>query len=146
MRRLLLWLMLIAFLSGCEFYLPRARRSGLPPGHGGIPPGHGGIPPGQAKKMGPPPVRLVGIPSFVLVPGTNVRVVLDIDVDIFSVAGYYYYYHRGSWYVGRHYEGPWRAISARNLPSGLRGQSPYQLKAKAKGRRRARGKVRGRKK
>ena len=69
MRRLLIWIVMVGILAGCDINLSPPRRSGLPPGHGGIPPGHGGIPPGQAKKMGPPPIVVVGIPSFKLIPG-----------------------------------------------------------------------------
>ena len=143
MQRILIWLMLIGFLSGCHIFLPSDHRKGLPPGHGGVPPGHGGIPPGQAKKMGPPPVRLVGTPSFLWIPGTNIRVMVDIEADIFSANGSYYYFHGGSWYVGRHYKGPWRAVSSKSLPPGLRGKSPRELKvkAKAKGKRKGKGKT-----
>lgn len=107
-------------------------RAGLPPGHGGVPPGHGGIPPGQAKKMMPPAVVVVDDPRFVVVPGTNVRVVLGVDADIFVVDGSYYYFYDGGWYKGRHYRGPWREIRDRDLPPGLRGKSPKKLKAKVR--------------
>jgi len=133
MRRALLWIIMIGILAGCDIYLPSSRRSGLPPGHGGIPPGHGGIPPGQAKKMGPPPVVVFGIPSFKLVPGSNVYVMIGVDVDVFRVNGLYYYFHDRVWYTGRRYHGPWKAIAAQDVPPGLRGRSPKKLKAKVKG-------------
>ena len=133
MRRPLLWIVMIGMLAGCDIYLPSSRRSGLPPGHGGIPPGHGGIPPGQAKKMGPPPIVVLGIPSFKLVPGSNVYVMIGVDADVFRVNGLYYYFHDSAWYTGRRYHGPWKAIAAHDLPPGLRGRSPKKLKGKGKG-------------
>ena len=133
MRRLLLCIVMIGILAGCDIYLPVSRRGGLPPGHGGIPPGHGGIPPGQAKKMGHPPVVVVGIPRFKLVPGSNVSVMIGVDADVFRVNGLYYYLHDRVWYTGRHYNGPWKAIADRDLPPGLRGRSPKKLKARVKG-------------
>jgi hypothetical protein len=142
MLRPFLLIVMIGILAGCDLYLPSSHRRGLPPGHGGIPPGHGGIPPGQAKKMGPPPVVVVGLPRFNLVPDTNISVMIGVDADVFRVNGIYYYFHDNAWYKGRHYRGPWKAIAARNLPPGLRGKSPKKVKAKAK----AKGKGKGWKK
>lgn len=130
MKKTLLWVALIGFFSGCAVYGPR---HGLPPGHGGIPPGHGGIPPGQAKKMGPPAVVVVGSPRFISIPGTRVSVVLGVDADLFVENGVYYYFHDDVWYTGSHHRGPWRAISSKDLPPGLRGKSPKELKAMAHG-------------
>ncbi len=132
MRKILLWIVLIGFVAGCDVYLSPPRRSGLPPGHGGRPPGHGGIPPGQAKKMGPPSVYIPGRPNFVRIPGTNVRVMVGVDAYIFRIKGVYYYAYGGRWYRSRHFRGPWNAISSRNLPPALRGRSPRKLKAQAK--------------
>ncbi len=141
MERLLLWMVLIGFLSGCAVYGPR---HGLPPGHGGIPPGHGGIPPGQAKKMGPPALVIVGSPKFVSIPGTTVSVVLGVDADVFVKKGIYYYFHDHVWYTGSHHRGPWRKISAKHLPPGLRKNSPKELKAMVAGKGK-RGRGNGRK-
>ena len=135
MQKILLSLILIGFVAGCDLYVHPSHRSGLPPGHGGRPPGHGGIPPGQAKKMGPPSVYIAGRPKFVRLPGTNVRVMVGVDAYIFRVKGVYYYAYSGHWYMSSHFRGPWNAISSRNLPRGLRGKSPGRLKAKAKKRR-----------
>lgn len=125
MARQFLWLVLATSLGGCV-YAPG--RVGLPPGHGGVPPGHGGIPPGQARKMGPPAVVVVGTPRLMALPGTNVRVVLGVDADIYAVDGRYYYAYDGLWYEGDHYRGPWRRIDAAHLPPGLRGKSLQELK------------------
>jgi hypothetical protein len=125
-RKQFLWIILTGFLGGCIAY-------GSPPGHGGIPPGHGGIPPGLAKKMGPPAVVVVGSPKFVLIPGTTVSVVLGVDADLFVEKGVYYYFYDHVWYTGANHRGPWRAISTKDLPPGLRGKSPKELKAMVNG-------------
>ncbi len=135
MQKILLWLILIGFVAGCDVYLHPSRRSGLPPGHGGRPHGHGGIPPGQAKKMGPPSVYFSGRPNFVRLPGTNVRVMVGVNAYIFRVKGVYYYAYSGRWYMSSHFRGPWNRISSRSLPSGLRGKSPKKLKSRARKRR-----------
>ena len=132
MRKLLLWIVLMGSVAACGDYVQSSRRSGLPPGHGGRPPGHGGVPPGLAKKMGPPSVYIHGQPSFIRLPGTNVRVMVGVDAYIFRVEGLYYYAYRGSWYMSRHHRGPWNAVSSKNLPRGLRGKSPRKLKNRAK--------------
>lgn len=122
----------VGFVTACDVYVQPSRRSGLPPGHGGRSPGHGGVPPGLAKKMGPPSVYIHGQPSFIRLPGTNVRVMVGVDAYIFRVKGLYYYAYRGRWYMSRHYRGPWNTISSRNLPRGLRGKSAKKLKARAR--------------
>jgi len=131
MQKVLPGIILAALLSGCVVYVPHNEHQGVPPGHGGTPPGHGGIPPGQAKKMGPPPVRVVGIPSFVLLPGTMVMVMENSAAAVFFVNGFYYYAHGDSWWVATHQEGPWRTISSRRLPEGLKGRSALRLRAEA---------------
>ncbi len=134
MRRLLIWIVMVGIMAGCDINLPPSRRSGLPPGHGGIPPGHGGIPPGQAKKMGPPPIVVVGIPSFKLIPGSNVSVMVEVDAEVFRANGLYYYLHDRVWYTGRSHRGPWKTIAHQDLPPGLRGRSSKKPKVKGKGR------------
>ncbi len=126
MQRRFLWVVLTGLLAGCAVY-------GSPPGHGGIPPGHGGIPPGQAKKMRPPPIILVGPPRYAVVPRTEIWIMLGVEADVFYVGGVHYYSYNGVWYRAESYKGPWRAIAANDLPPGLRGESPKELKAKGKG-------------
>ena len=126
MRRYVLGMAALGLLAGCAVSAP-------PPGHGGIPPGHGGIPPGQAKKMGPPPIVVVGTPRYVLVPETNVSVMVGVEADVFVVSGVHYYFYGGTTYTARSYQGPWTVIAADALPPGLRGKSPKELKAKVKG-------------
>lgn len=93
MRRLLIWIVMIGILAGCDINISPPRRSAPPPGHGGIPPG-------QTKKMGPPPIVVVGIPSFKLIPGSNVSVMVGVDAEVFRANGLNYYLHNRVWYTG----------------------------------------------
>lgn len=134
MQKWFLGMLLTLFLSNCTVNTPPPHRSGLPPEHGGLPPGHGGIPPGQAKKTAPPAIVIAGVPAYVLVPGTNVSVMVGVDADVFLVNGVYYYHHEGGWYRAVNYHGPWRETEASDLPPGLRGKSPKELKGRVEGR------------
>lgn len=132
MRRLLLSIFLMVFLAGCVVVES--------PG----PPRHGGLPPGQAKKMGlpalvavappplvvvgPPALVVVGPPRLVLVPGTMVSVLVGVDYDVFVVGGVYYYFHESVWYTGKSHQGPWAVVADKDLPPGLHGKSPKELK------------------
>ncbi|NIO10701.1 MAG: hypothetical protein GTO40_22945 [Deltaproteobacteria bacterium] len=124
MKKVLLWIVLLGFVSACDVYVKPSRRAGLPPGHGGMPPG-------LAKKMESPEVYVEGRPNFIRLPGTNIRVMVGVTAYIFRVKGVYYSAYGNRWYMSQHYLGPWNAISASNLPPGLRGRSPRELKKQA---------------
>jgi hypothetical protein len=83
--------------------------------------------------MGPPPIVVVGIPRFKLLPSSNVSVMIGVDADVFRLDGIYYYFHDSAWYRGRNHHGPWKVISAYDLPPGLRGKSSKKLKGRGKG-------------
>ncbi|MFQ5911872.1 MAG: hypothetical protein ACE5JS_01670 [Nitrospinota bacterium] len=134
MQKPFVWILLMGLLGGCVVYEPPRGHQGVPPGHGGIPPGHGGIPPGQAKKIWPPPIVVVGVPHYAVVPGTTIFVMLGVEADVFRVGGAHYYFRDGGWYRAKTHKGPWRVIAARHLPRELRGKSPKKLKARIKGR------------
>ena len=115
MRRLILWVVMIGFLSGCTVYLPPSHR------------------PKKVKKIKLPKVVVIGAPRFVVMTDSNVAVMVGVDADIYRVNGYYYHYHDRIWYDARHYEGPWVAIASKDLPPGLRGKAFKKLKkAKSK--------------
>jgi len=134
MPKWFLGIALTLFLSNCNVEAP-PHRNDLPPAQGGTPPGHGGPPPDQVKKKpGPPALVVAGTPAYILVPGTNVLVMVGLDADVFLVSGIHYYHHEGAWYRAVNYLGPWRGIHANDLPSGLRGRSPKDLKARVEGR------------
>ena len=67
-----------------------------------------------------PAVRFAAPPEVVVIPGTYVYMVPDIDVDVLFFQGYWWRPYEGHWYRSRDYKGPWRSIESRRIPSGLR--------------------------
>jgi len=64
-------------------------------------------------------------PELVVVPGTYVYRVPDIEADILFYQGYWYRPYEGRWYRSRAYNGPWGHIGRApgallRLPSGYR--------------------------
>ncbi|MBI4849703.1 MAG: hypothetical protein HY808_14230 [Nitrospirae bacterium] len=67
--------------------------------------------------IGPPPVFAIPAPPEVIViPGTYVYFVPDIDVDIIFYHGYWYRPHRDHWYRAGSYNGPWDYIVRERMP------------------------------
>jgi len=67
-----------------------------------------------------PAVRFAGPPDVVVIPGTNVYMVPDIDVDVLFFQGYWWRPYEGHWYRSRDYKGGWRRIGPRGMPPGMR--------------------------
>lgn len=63
-------------------------------------------------------------PSVVVIPGTYVYVVPDIDVDIFFYHGYWYRPYEGRWFRARGYNGPWVFVAPARVPRVLIELSP----------------------
>jgi len=63
-------------------------------------------------------------PELVVIPGTYVYMVPDIDVDVLFFQGYWWRPYEGRWYRSRDYRGSWRYVSPRRIPSGLRALPP----------------------
>jgi hypothetical protein len=57
-------------------------------------------------------------PSVVVIPGTYVYIVPDIDTDILFYQGYWWRPYEGRWYRGRSYNGPWNYMR-RGVPRAL---------------------------
>lgn len=51
-------------------------------------------------------------PALVVIPGTYVYSVVDIDQDVYFYQGFWYRPHGGVWYRAREHSGPWGRISA----------------------------------
>jgi hypothetical protein len=68
-----------------------------------------------------PAYRFAGPPEVVVIPGTYVYMVPDIDVDILFFQGYWWRPYKGHWYRSRDYKGSWRYVEPRRIPRGLRG-------------------------
>lgn len=67
-----------------------------------------------------PSVRFDDPPFVVVIPGTYVYMVPDIDVDVFFYQDYWWRSHEGHWYRSRDYNGSWGYIESVRLPRGLR--------------------------
>ncbi|MDQ7787389.1 MAG: hypothetical protein RDU01_07255 [Thermodesulfovibrionales bacterium] len=59
-------------------------------------------------------------PHVVVIPGTYVYMVPDIDVDVLFFQGYWWRPYEGRWYRSRNYKGSWRYAAPSNIPRGLR--------------------------
>jgi hypothetical protein len=69
----------------------------------------------------------VGLPAFVfstplpviVIPGTYVYAVPDIDAGLFFYQGYWYRPYVGRWYRASSYNGPWGFIETSRVPRAL---------------------------
>jgi hypothetical protein len=67
----------------------------------------------------PPPVALHGPHPVVVIPGTYVYMVPDIDVSILFYDGYWYRPCEGSWFRADSNNGPWVYIKPSGVPWAL---------------------------
>ena len=67
-----------------------------------------------------PAVRFAAPPHVVVIPGTYVYMVPDIDVDVLFFQGYWWRPYEGHWYRSRDYKGRWRYVEPGRIPPGLR--------------------------
>jgi hypothetical protein len=63
-------------------------------------------------------------PPLVVIPGTYVYGVPDIDLEILFYHGYWYRPYEGRWYRARYYNGPWAFLAPARVPSVLIGLPP----------------------
>ena len=66
--------------------------------------------------IGPPPIAVAAPPAVVLVPGSDVYFVQEVEYDIFFYIGYWWSPRGDRWYRAREYNGPWRLIPRRVVP------------------------------
>lgn len=67
-----------------------------------------------------PPVMFAAPPAVVVIPGTYVYMVPDIDADVLFYQGYWWRPYQGRWYRSRDYKGSWRSVGPAGIPRGLR--------------------------
>ena len=67
-----------------------------------------------------PAYRFAAPPEVVVIPGTYVYMVPDIDVDVLFFQGYWWRPYEGHWYRSRDYRGSWRHVEPGRIPHGLR--------------------------
>jgi hypothetical protein len=66
-----------------------------------------------------PAVRFAAPPDVVVIPGTYVYMVPDIDVDVLFYQDYWWRPYQGHWYRSEDYNGQWRYVEPGRIPSGL---------------------------
>jgi len=67
-----------------------------------------------------PAVRFAVPPDLVVIPGTYVYIVPDIDADVLFFQGYWWRPYEGHWYKSRDYNGKWSYEETGKIPGGLR--------------------------
>jgi hypothetical protein len=67
-----------------------------------------------------PAYRFEAPPEVVVIPGTYVYMVPDIDVDVLFFQGYWWRPYEGHWYRSRNYKGSWSYVAPARIPRGLR--------------------------
>ncbi len=74
---------------------------------------------GISINIGLPPLAFSTPPPVVVVPGTYVYAVPDIEVGLFFYQGYWYRPYEGRWYWASSYNGPWAYIEVSRVPRVL---------------------------
>jgi hypothetical protein len=59
-------------------------------------------------------------PSFIMIPEQGFSVAVGSPYDIVFYDNRYYIFQDGSWYRSSNYQGPWKYIRTKNLPSRIR--------------------------
>lgn len=74
---------------------------------------------GVSINIGLPPLVFSTPPPVVVVPGTYVYAVPDIEVGLFFYQGFWYRPYEGHWYWASSYNGPWGVIDISRVPRVL---------------------------
>ncbi len=74
---------------------------------------------GISINVGLPPLAFSAPPPVVVVPGTYVYTVPDIDATLLFYDGYWYRPYEGRWYISSFYNGPWEFIDISRVPPVL---------------------------
>jgi len=69
--------------------------------------------------LGPPPIVVAQPPEVVMVPGSDVYFVPDVEYDVFFYNGFWWSPRGDRWYRARAYNGPWRVVARRVIPPPL---------------------------
>ena len=56
---------------------------------------------------------------MIVIPGTYIYAVPDIDVEILFYQGYWYRPHEGHWYRSKSYNGPWAYLDSHRVPRAI---------------------------
>lgn len=66
-----------------------------------------------------PGVVISSPPALIVIPGTYIYFIPDLDDDIFFYHGYWYRPYKGRWHRAGDYSGPWVSISVSRVPGVL---------------------------
>jgi hypothetical protein len=67
----------------------------------------------------PPSIVIPASPAVVLIPGTYIYFIPDIEADILFYHDYWYRPYEGHWYRARSYNGPWVYVVPARVPRVL---------------------------
>ncbi|MBK5274973.1 MAG: hypothetical protein JJE30_07965 [Desulfuromonadales bacterium] len=67
-----------------------------------------------------PALRFAAPPDLVVIPGTYVYIVPDMDMDVLFFQGNWWRPFEGRWYISRDYNGQWSYVEPGRIPDGLR--------------------------
>lgn len=71
---------------------------------------------GVSVNIGLPPLVFSAPPAVIVIPGTYVYSVPDIEVGLFFYQGFWYRPHEGRWYRASSYNGPWAYVEISRVP------------------------------
>jgi hypothetical protein len=66
-----------------------------------------------------PLIRFAAAPELVVIPGTYIYIVPDIDAEVLFFQGNWWRPYEGRWYRAEDYNGPWSALESGRVPGGL---------------------------
>ena len=67
--------------------------------------------------LGPPPIVVAEPPEVVMIPGSIIYFVPQIEFDVFFYNGYWWSPRGSQWYRSRAYNGPWGVVHKRYIPA-----------------------------
>lgn len=67
-----------------------------------------------------PAIRFASPPDLVVIPGTYIYMIPDIDGDVLFYQDYWWRPYEGQWYSSRDYDGQWSYVEPGRMPGGLR--------------------------
>lgn len=73
----------------------------------------------------PSPFVFPAPPPVVVIPGTYVYMVPDVDVQVLFYHGHWYRPHGSRWFRSRSHSGPWVHIGPKHVPRALVGLPPH---------------------
>jgi hypothetical protein len=73
----------------------------------------------------PPAVVIPAPPAVMVIPGTYVYFIPDVEADMLFYGGWWYRPYRGYWYRARGYNGPWVHVGVSRVPSVVINVPPH---------------------